>query len=91
MSTVQISAHISQATKRELERYAEAHGLKKGHLIEEALVHHLQALREIPDDVVVPVRIVLTPKSFARVSGLVKRPRKPTAAMRSLMKGTLKG
>jgi hypothetical protein len=55
------------------------------------MVHHLQALREIPDDIVVPVRIVLTPRSFARVSGLVKRPRRPTAAMRSLMKGTLKG
>ena len=90
MPTVQISAHISQATKRDLERYAEAHGLKKGHLIEEALVHHLQALRELPDDIIVPVKLVLTPKSFAQVSGLVKRPRKPTAAMRALMKGTLK-
>ena len=86
MSTVQISAHISRSTKRELERYADAHGLKKAHLIEEALVHHLQALREIPNDVIVPVRLVLTPKSFSDVSRLVGRPRKATAAMRSLMK-----
>ena len=88
MSTVQISAHISRSTKRELERYADAHGLKKAHLIEEALVHHLQALREIPSDVIVPVRLVLTPKSFSDVSRLVGRPRKATAAMRSLMKGS---
>lgn len=89
MSTVQISAHISQTTKRDLERYAEEHGLKKGHLIEQALVHHLQALRALPEDVIVPVRIVVTPKSFAEISELIERPRKPTAAMRALMKGTL--
>ena len=88
MSTVQISAHVSPTTKQELERYADAHGLKKGFVIEDALLHHFQALRALPEDVVVPVRLVVTPESFAQVVGRVKRPRKATAAMRRLMRGT---
>jgi hypothetical protein len=50
MADTQISAYISEATKQEVERYANAHGVKKGHLVEEALLHHLQALRELPAD-----------------------------------------
>ena len=87
MSETQISAFISETTKRKVERYAEAHGVKKGHLIEEALLHHLQALRELPADLVVPPRVVLTRSSFERVLKLVKKPRKPTKAMRALMAG----
>ena len=86
MSTIQISAHISPTTKEELERFADARGLKKGYVIEDALLHHLQALREIPDDVVVPVRLLLSAASFSQVAGCVRRPRKPTAAMRRLMR-----
>lgn len=91
MSTVQISAHISPTTKQELERYADAHGLKKGFVIEDALLHHFQALRELPEDVVVPVRLVVTSESLGRVVGRVKRPRKPTAAMKRLMRSTGQG
>jgi hypothetical protein len=91
LPTVQISAHISTTTKRELERYADAHGLKKGFVIEEALLHHFQALRELPEDVVVPVRLSVTLDSFRRVADGVERPRRPTTAMRRLMRGTSRG
>jgi hypothetical protein len=87
MAETQISAYISEATKREVERYAEAHGVKKGYLLEEALLHHLQALRELPADIVIPPRITVTPMSFKAVAGAVKKPRKPTKAMRDLMTG----
>ena len=87
MSETQISAFISQTTKRLVERYAEAHGVKKGHLMEEALLHHLQALRELPADIVIPPQLVLTPKSLGRVLKLVKNPRKPNKALRDLMAG----
>ncbi len=86
MSTVQISAHISPTTKHELERFADARGLKKGYVIEDALLHHLQALREISDDVFAPVRLVVSPASFSEVAERVRQPRRPTAAMRRLMK-----
>ena len=87
MADTQISAYISEATRWQVERYAEAHGVKKGYLVEEALLHHLQALRELPADIVIPPRIVVTARSFKTVSDLVKKPRKPTKALRALMAG----
>lgn len=87
MSETQISAFISEATKERVERYVEAHGVKKGHLVEEALLHHLQALRELPADLVVSPRLTLTAKSFTRIAKLIRKPRKPTRAMRELMAG----
>ena len=87
MSDTQISAYISEATKQEVERYAEAHGVKKGRLIEEALLHHLQALRELPADILIPPRLLVTPESFAKVADLVHKPRKAGKALRDLMAG----
>ena len=80
----QISAHVSVSTKKQLERYAEAHGLKQGHLVEEALLHHLQALRELPQDVIIPTRIVVTRESGERIARRLRNPRPPTEAMRKL-------
>ena len=87
MANSQISAYISEATKQQVERYAEAHGVKKGYLVEEALLHHLQALRELPADIAIPPRLTVTVATFEAVTELVKRPRKPTKALRDLMAG----
>jgi hypothetical protein len=87
MAETQISTYISETTKQQIERYAEAHGVKKGHLIEEALLYHLQALRELPADITIPPRVVVTAASFEKVVELVKKPRRPTKALRDLMAG----
>ncbi|HZH78290.1 MAG TPA: hypothetical protein VEY88_19835 [Archangium sp.] len=87
MAETQISAYVSDTTKELVERYVEAHGVKKGRLIEEALLHHLQALRELPADLIIPPRIVVEQETFERVAELTRRPRKPTKAMRELMGG----
>jgi hypothetical protein len=87
MAESQISAYISEATKEQVERYADAHGVKKGYLVEEALLHHLQALRELPADIIIPPRIELSPGSFEKVVELGKKPRKPSKALRDLMAG----
>jgi len=87
MADIQISAHISQATRDLVERYADAHGMKKGALVEQALLHHLQALRELPADVIVPPQLELTAESFGRVAALAAKPRKPNKAMRALLSG----
>ena len=87
MADTQISAYISPSTKQLVERYADSHGVKKGHLIEEALLHHLQALKELPADLVIPPRLVVTADSFAKVVGLMKKPRKPTKALRDMLRG----
>jgi hypothetical protein len=46
-----------------LERHVRATGVKKGHLVEQALRHHLQALQELPADVVAHPKIVVTRRS----------------------------
>lgn len=81
----QISAHISKDLKEELERYTDAHGVKKDALIERALAHHLQALRELPSDVIIPPRVILSRVSFEKVVDRILKPRKPTKAMSKLM------
>jgi hypothetical protein len=90
MTDTQISAYISEEAKNQLERYAGAHGLKKGALLEQALLHHLKALRELPADIIIPPRFELTAESLAEVTNLIGRPRRPTKAMRALMAGTSK-
>jgi hypothetical protein len=87
MAETQISAYISDTTRDEVERYVEAHGVKKGSLVEQALLHHLRALRELPQDIVIPPRLRVSRRSFDQVVGLVRRPRKPTAAIADLMSG----
>ncbi len=84
MSDTQISAYISASTKQLVEEYAEAHGVKKGFLIEEALLHHLQALRELPADVIIPPRLLVTEETGERLLARVRKPRRPTKAMREL-------
>jgi hypothetical protein len=81
----QISAMISETTRERLERHVRASGVKKGHLVEQALLHHLQALEELPADVVVHPRIVLTRKSFMKVVEQMETA-KPTRALRDLMR-----
>jgi hypothetical protein len=87
MAGTQISAYISESTKEQVERYAEAHGVKKGRLVEEALLHHLQALRELPADIIIPPRLELTSESFEKINDLMNDPPKPTKALRDLMAG----
>lgn len=82
---VQISAVISGTTRELLERYARATGVKKGHLVEQALRHHLQALEELPMDVIVHPNLVVTRKSGAIILKQMKSG-KPTAALRDLMR-----
>ena len=84
MSETQISTHISDATREQLEAYARAHGIKKGRLLEDALLHHLQALRELPADLILPPRLLVEAADFAKVARLVKRSRRPTQALRDL-------
>jgi hypothetical protein len=81
----QISAVVSQTTKELLERHARATGVKKGHLIEQALRHHLQALLVVPADVVVHPKLVVTAKSGKQILAQMRRG-KPTRALQKLMR-----
>lgn len=83
-NTTQISANISLNTKERMENYAKAHGLKKAFLIETALLHHLNVLDEIPLDIVIPPRIIITKKSGEKVLKSIQNTPEPTEAMKAL-------
>ena len=83
--SVQISAYVSDSTKASIEAYSVTHGIKKGYLIENAIEHYLQALRELPEDFIVPVKLELTPESFEKASSMVFDPAEPTEVLRELM------
>jgi hypothetical protein len=53
-------------------------------VIEDALLQHLQALEQLPADVLVPARIVLGPESVARVREMIRRPPEPTEDLQRL-------
>jgi hypothetical protein len=81
----QISAVVSQSTRDLLERHVRATGVKKGHLVEQALRHHLQALNELPADVIIRPKIVVTRRSGAAILKKM-RTGKATKALRDLMR-----
>lgn len=84
MSTVQVSAYISEETKARLERFVRRTGQTRARLIEEALLQHLQALEELPADVIVPARLVLDAPSAERVRDMIARPPEPTESLKRL-------
>ena len=81
----QISAQISRTTRELMEKHVRRTGVRKGHLVEQALLHHLQALQEIPTEYIIHPRIVVSRK----VGGELLRQAKtaePTPALRELMR-----
>ena len=83
----QISAAISPATREKLDRFVEAHGLKKNYVVEQALLYFMEARRELPDEALIPVRLVLEDDAFDHIIERMERPAKPTEALRELMRG----
>jgi hypothetical protein len=84
---MQISAEISEGTKQLLERYSRAHGVKKQFLIESALLHHIQALNELPASVIIPPRLAVSASSGRKIAELVSKRQKATSALVELMRG----
>jgi hypothetical protein len=81
----QISAQISKATRALMEKHVRRTGVKKGHLVEQALLHHLQALDELPTEYIVHPRIVVSRKTGEE---MLRRARSAevTPALRELLR-----
>jgi len=85
MKETQISALISDSTRELMERYVQRAGIKKGHLIEQALLHHLQALEELPGEYIVPPRLVVSRKAWTELQRRDESGQ-PTPALRDLLR-----
>jgi hypothetical protein len=81
----QISAQISQTTRDLMEKHVRRTGVKKGHLVEQALLHHLQALDELPAEYIVHPRIVVSRKTGEEMLRQAESA-EPTPTLRELMR-----
>ena len=80
-----ISAQISNSTRKLMDMHVRRTGVKKDHLVEQALLHHLQVLDELPAEYVVHPRIVVsrrTGQELLRQAGSAA----PVPALRKLMR-----
>lgn len=82
----QISAVVDRSTRDLLDRLVRSTGLKKGYVLEMALLHHLQALQELPAEAIIPPRIVLSRRGAVQVARRLSSPERPTRALRDLMR-----
>lgn len=85
IAVTQISAYISEETKGQIESYVKRKGVTKAFLIETALQHFLQALRELPEDLIIPARLVVSEASLERIAERLNQDEEPTPALRALM------
>ncbi len=81
----QISAQISETTRDLMEKHVRKTGVKKGHLVEQALLHHLQALDELPTEYIIHPRIVVARKTAEEMLRQAESA-EPTPALRELMR-----
>ena len=81
----QISAQISETTRELMEKRVRQTGVKKGHLVEQALLHHLQALDELPTEYIIHPRIVVSRKTGEEMLRHAEKA-EPTPALRELMR-----
>lgn len=56
---VQLQILISEILSNRIDRHVRATGVNKDQLVEQALLHHLQALEELPAEFIVPPRVVV--------------------------------
>lgn len=84
-TTDQLSTPITRETREMLDRYSRKTGIKKGHLVEEALRSYLIARESLPPDLVVPSTVELTAASSKKFVREL-RARKPNAALKKLMR-----
>ena len=82
----QISAYITKETKILVEQYVKSRGIKKAFLVESALLHHLQALKELPIDIVIPPRMMVSRKSGDAILERLENPALPTEDMKAIFK-----
>jgi hypothetical protein len=80
-----ISALVAAPTRELLERHARASGVKKDHLVEQALQRYLVALEQLLPYVLVHPKLVVRRKSGEAILKATQTG-KPTKALRELMR-----
>jgi excinuclease UvrABC nuclease subunit len=80
--TTQVSAYISNETKMIFENFSAKTGQKKGFILEQALLHYINANQELPADIIIPPSITVSKDVYENV---MMADREPTQALRDLL------
>ena len=83
--STQISASVSKQTKKLLDAYTRKRGIKKSFVIEQALLHHLLAAEEIPEQFIVPPVLRVKLDGLKAIIAQLETTGAPTDAMQELM------
>ena len=83
---IQISAQISEAARERLDAYARETGMKKGRLVEDAIMAHLDALEAYPPEFMIPANVMVDAESWDRVLRSIETPAEPAPALRELIR-----
>jgi len=78
----QVSGYISQETKTTFEAFAKKSGQKKGFILEQALLHYINARQELPEDIVIPPTLTIDQQTFDE---LIDKEKAPSEALKKLM------
>jgi len=57
-----------------LDHFSESQGLKKNFVVEQALLFFMEARRELPDEALVPSRLIVEDKVFDHIAQLLANP-----------------
>ena len=87
MGAAQVSASISPTTKEKLDRFTARLGLKKNFVVEQALLYYMASRLELPDEALIPTRVVLRDEDFDALAATLEADVAPTEALRALMQG----
>jgi len=83
---MQLAIELPDRTNALIESYSQKMGLEKNSFIEDALLRHLQALRELPTEFIIPTKITVTEDCMKQIIEMLENPPEPTQALIELMR-----
>lgn len=86
MRKVRISASISDELHSEVDAYLEENSVSVDDLLDVALQHYFESLKEIPDEACIPSKLLITRSSMHKISKLLEGKQEPTTSIKKLMK-----
>ncbi|CAN2041389.1 Ribbon-helix-helix protein CopG domain-containing protein [Candidatus Magnetomoraceae bacterium gMMP-15] len=86
MQSANISANISFETFKLMEHYVHQKGIQTSILLENAILHYLQAIDYLPEDIIIPPKIIVSKTCGENLLKCIENPSKPTKAMKALFK-----
>jgi len=84
MQSVKISTNISLEVFRMMKHYIQQKDIKESKFFENAILNYLQLTNFLPDNIIIPSKIVVSKSSEEQILNHINNPQKITEAMKDL-------